>query len=1191
MRSPVSSCVAALGYMLVGTLVLLALLSTAIRLLFPISDLYRTQVETWISELIGAQVRVESINAHISGLSPTVFLGGVTLHSPDDGSIIARFDSIDLGLDAVQSLSHGSLILRQLGVGGASLTILRKKDGSLTVSGLAGSAAPAPGGDALGQWLFAQGDLKLYDSTLIWRDESRGNNIALRDVTIRFENLGDLHRLEGKAALSQEMGRELNFAADLQGRFEENLKLRGDVYLHFSGLHIEHLLEEAQLDDLDLRGGQVDLKLWARWEENRWQRLNGQFGGDHLLYRHGEHTMQLDGLGSKFNWERTDEGWQLDLAGLIVRHDGVTWRPIRSRIESAADGYHLLIDRLDMEQVHQLFATLPLPEPRWQELAAALAPQGSLSHLRFFFGGADELAVQGKFQNVSIVGGDYWPTLSGINGLLSWQGEQGEIMLHSDNFVLDDPRLFRQPLRLQLDARVRGALTTAGWMVESDALEVANADLRARAFMRVGAPAGGIPHLDIEADLDAMDATRVGPYLPIALMGDELTRLLGDALGDGQVTRGRLLLHRYLSDGAYQEIDGPFRLVFDVEGVQFRYHDDWPELEAITGEVAIEHTSLAIKASSATMRKSPIHHATAYIADFEAPLLEVEAQAEVEGTDAIYLLSQTPLADVGGKVAADMVIEDHLGLELHLSLPLAEDTTQPPVAAGKVTFNGNQISVVNGITPQKIEGELRFTDSNFSATDLKAVLFGHPATLDITTEEQVATRIQMEGGVNMRALERAFGWPGLDHLEGDSRWQAQLELPHSSGEGAHLEINSDLQGITSRLPDLPKEPDSAHPLRILIGLSDSREGQLDIDLAEIISMRIDQDGLGGPLKRLALLFGGGELDLYAADSIQIRGTLEHLALADWLSIIGNTETENNLKLPIDIQMDRLVIDQLPEDEEEERTAPPPSGPWPSLHVRVGEMRVAGALLGQVALNTKPSAQGHTISQIEIDNGVMRVRGDGGYLNTPHNRSWLNLRLDSDDMGKMMESLGFSSTIESGKGWAEGSFGWPGSPQALKLGNLNGTLKLELKEGTITEANSDTGRLLGLFSLSQLPQRLLLDFSDIFGSGLKFNSIKGDFEITDGDAWTENLRMESAVARMLVTGRTGLGSRDFDQHLYVNPKISQSLPLAGALAWGPQAAAALLLFQNVFKGAIDDNTMFHYVVHGSWEEPVIWRDDT
>ena len=107
-------------------------------------------------------------------------------------------------------------------------------------------------------------------------------------------------------------------------------------------------------------------------------------------------------------------------------------------------------------------------------------------------------------------------------------------------------------------------------------------------------------------------------------------------------------------------------------------------------------------------------------------------------------------------------------------------------------------------------------------------------------------------------------------------------------------------------------------------------------------------------------------------------------------------------------------------------------------------------------------------------------------------------------------------------------------------------------------------------------------------GLAFDSIRGDFTLKSGNAYTENLLLKGPAAEIGVVGRTGLGERDYDQTAVVTGSLGQSLPVAGALAGGPVVGAALLVFSQIFKEPLKGITRGYYRITGSWDNPVVQR---
>jgi uncharacterized protein YhdP len=126
------------------------------------------------------------------------------------------------------------------------------------------------------------------------------------------------------------------------------------------------------------------------------------------------------------------------------------------------------------------------------------------------------------------------------------------------------------------------------------------------------------------------------------------------------------------------------------------------------------------------------------------------------------------------------------------------------------------------------------------------------------------------------------------------------------------------------------------------------------------------------------------------------------------------------------------------------------------------------------------------------------------------------------------------------------------------------------------------------SVVELPRRLALDFRDVTEEGLAFGSVGGDFRLSDGNAYTENLLLKGAAVDIGVAGRTGLASQDYDQTVVVSGNPSGPLTVAGALAAGPVVGAGVLVLSQVFKGRLQGLTRVYYRITGPWAAPVVQR---
>jgi uncharacterized protein (TIGR02099 family) len=204
--------------------------------------------------------------------------------------------------------------------------------------------------------------------------------------------------------------------------------------------------------------------------------------------------------------------------------------------------------------------------------------------------------------------------------------------------------------------------------------------------------------------------------------------------------------------------------------------------------------------------------------------------------------------------------------------------------------------------------------------------------------------------------------------------------------------------------------------------------------------------------------------------------------------------------------------------------------------------------------------------------------------TNRHRSAVNISITGEEFGQTLTSLGLGEALLNGTIKLDGQVRWSGELLGLDWESLVGDARLEIENGVLKNVDPGSGRIVGLMSLSALPRRFSLDFKDVLLEGLDFDKIAGSYRIEGENLYTTDTSMEGSSAKIFVTGRTGLLTRDYDQKLIIIPRIRHSLPVVGAIAAGTTVGLGFLLLQNLFKDVIDKSVQAEYLVTGSWDNP-------
>jgi uncharacterized protein (TIGR02099 family) len=261
---------------------------------------------------------------------------------------------------------------------------------------------------------------------------------------------------------------------------------------------------------------------------------------------------------------------------------------------------------------------------------------------------------------------------------------------------------------------------------------------------------------------------------------------------------------------------------------------------------------------------------------------------------------------------------------------------------------------------------------------------------------------------------------------------------------------------------------------------------------------------------------------------------------------------------------------------------------PAIQLRVDDLRLASASLGEAQFRSRPTATGMEIVQFQTRAPKRRLDLAGEWSGRgAAARTRLAATLASEDFGALMSDAGLGTRIAGGKGDMRFDAAWPGSPMAFRLASLEGRLQVAVKDGRLVEVEpGGTGRVLGLLSLAQLPRRLTLDFRDFFSKGFAFNRFEGTVLFGAGSARSDDLAIDGPAATINIRGAADLRAQTFDQTIEVLPKAGNLLTAVGAIAGGPVGAAVGAVANAVLQKPLGQATAKNYRVTGPWKDPKV-----
>ena len=225
---------------------------------------------------------------------------------------------------------------------------------------------------------------------------------------------------------------------------------------------------------------------------------------------------------------------------------------------------------------------------------------------------------------------------------------------------------------------------------------------------------------------------------------------------------------------------------------------------------------------------------------------------------------------------------------------------------------------------------------------------------------------------------------------------------------------------------------------------------------------------------------------------------------------------------------------------------------PPLALDIDDFSFYDKPLGHLVLQATPDALGYKIQTLSLDSPDAQLQGTGTWQNQHgSNRTEFDFTLNAKKFDALSQRLNTDPGLKDAPLALTANLSWQGAPYAFSLETLGGAVRFDFGKGHLSEISDKGARIFSLFSLDSLLRKLSLDFSDVFGKGLYFDSFSGDLALENGVVKTTNTKMDAIAGEMKVRGFTDLTTESLNYDIRFVPQLASSVPtvvLLSTSAW-------------------------------------------
>lgn len=1235
-------------YLLGGLLILLSAIALVLRFaIMPDIARYKASIEASASRAVGVPVEISAITADWWRINPRFSLHRVYL-KPSGQPAPLRLEEVDATLSWL-SLALLEPHMVSLDIIHPTLEIRRDKAGVIHVAGipvnLPGAPSPFPDWLLRQRTVSISGGRVIWlDEAL------NAPPLTLDRVNLRLISHFSRHRFGLTAVPPAGAGRFFDLRGDLSGQsIERPQDWGGQLYARADGASASALHAWAPWAQQAVKRSTGNLRFWLTIEQGRPQALSGDvsLADVAISLDPALPDMAFRQVQGRLGWQRgkTDHTFFVEKLRFTTA-DGFSAEPATARavVKPNAAGKvveaDLTIDRLRLETLTALSGALPLPR-LWHDWLATFNPRGYIEHAQISWLGKTRFQVKSRFRQVGFNPSVRLPGASGLTGMIEADENQGRLSLDSTQLRFQFDRVFRHPLdfdRAQAELTWR-PLAGNGYRFELSRGLLANADLDGQAEGSLTWRSGAAPVLDLQARLTRGNGTAVWRYLPHQV-SDNAYAWLKASLQGGVSPDTRLVLRGPMDRFPFDQGGGDFQVDVAMRDAVLAYAPDWPRITGIEGVLTFKGKAMTIAVERGECLGTRLGPVRAVLPDLHSAvpeILTVDGHANGPGSAFLGFIRQSPVHDYTARFTETMRTEGDGDLQLRLVLPLRH--IEEGQVAGRFHLAGNRVALGPGYPDlEQVSGNLEFTESWLKGSDISARLYGQPVSLSLASENGGRLRANLRGTLAATTLANWLPAALAPRLTGRAAFQAEVGLRQHQPS---LKVNSDLTGLAIDLP-APLGKKAEQPVTTQVSLREAGGGtQVSLQYGGLLSAALLRDDKGKD--RVAIQLGGMAAPLPKANGVVVRGNLRHLDLDAWrrsdlmaaragkitpdlidLNLTFNTLQVMDRRLnDINVQatplnpgwrvklagrevqgsldyapnpnlpgqrlvgrFDKLVIPR-PMTTAPARSVADSAAEWPGeVQIAAKSLAVRDQEIGGLDLRLTQERAGLRVNRLSLDNQFGRLEGGGWLSLSPLRTSEINLRLDTDNLGKLMRRLGYPEGVRGGELAVFGQLNWTGTGDDLSLDKLNGKLKLTLKQGRFTQLDPGAGRLLAILSLQALPRHIALDFRDVFSEGFTFDEIHGDVHIDHGIGYLPDLRINGPAAKVRMNGKIDLVHEDQTLRLRVEPRLDEGVALAGAILGGPAVGVGALVASKILRDPIAKAAGYEYLVSGTWDTPTV-----
>lgn len=878
-----------------GVLCLVVLLATYVSVAQLALDMlpgHRKAVTEWLASQLSVSLRVEQLEGRVRGFTPELRLTGLHLADADvsrSGGASLQVAKATISIDPWASLMALQLRPESLQLAGMALDVTVPQASSTSIEPQLAMLV-----DVLRR--FAR--VSVVDSSIGLR---RGDDRLVFDLDFNLRRYRSQRDVQ--IVLATGTGEQVTLSGQSMGNPSAFEQFNGQFYGTVMAANVGELTRLFGLHSQ----GQADLEFWVNVNQGvmtttvDWALSDVRLAPTDVTSQ----ALQFDSLRGLAAIEIDAHQSKVFINDASLGVAGNELRLPRATLVYRKPALSVAIASIDAEQLAGLLLAQGVLSDKASHVIAALNPKGTaqqfVTQIDNIVQPLEGWSAKAQIVNATTSAFNKVPGLKGIDAIVEADNTGAMAWINTENFQLDLPRVYEQPL---IFSRVEGVLegrwTRDVLWLEGGVLRTQAAEHNANVLFGMDIPLNSqartqVPlamYLDVGAT--GADIAIRDKYIPKTIPS-QLDAWLDRAIPQGYAEYAAFSWRGEL--GHYGSGAQSMQLEVGVRDATLAFDSAWPAIETAKAHIGLDTQRLSVWSEVGQFDHLALTDLSVE-GDISRAAATIAADANFESSTQVLLdaVRATPVYRLAAGVLDDLSVAQgnavgHIQIGLDALAPSENPTVVVDAALSDVSLHSTLLDA----RFSDIQGHLTFDlEQGFRSDDLQLKVLGEPLDIQLgpgASGSPGADVVDARFEINLPASKFEpwlLSLANLSHaswqplLGGDTRLVGRIAI----GQSAQVVLNTDLLGTSIGLPaPLGKQAQQPTPLRLALNLGDQAPWQLfwsDRGSAHIY--RRDSAVTGALIDVTPANEPATLPQSLITDQVQVTGTLPALDIAPWLDV-------------------------------------------------------------------------------------------------------------------------------------------------------------------------------------------------------------------------------------------------------------------------------------------------------------------